>query len=143
MTNRAPLAVFALAACAAVLGLAACGGGKESPETAKANLCTSLNNLAGTVVDLQGMSPLTSSKDDYTAATDKIKDAWNDVATDAKDLKNAETGQLGSAYDDLQDSVQNLPTDVPLVEAVKSLGPDLAALASAWSSTVNGLGCKS
>jgi hypothetical protein len=134
------LAVLALTLCTSVV---ACGGSdKESPQAAKQNLCASLDDFAASVVALQGVG-LSSSEDDINTALDKIDQAWNKVVDDAKDVKNANTDAVKSAYDDLKDAVQNRPTDTPVTDVISGLEPKLTAFAGAWKQFANSLDCKS
>jgi hypothetical protein len=124
-------------------GLVACGSDKESQAEAKEHLCSSLNAFAASVVSLQGLSLQSSSEDDLKASAEKVNDAWDQVVEDAKDVKDASTDQIQSAYDDLKDALQNRPTDKPVTQVVAELGPKVTAFAQAWKDFANSLSCKS
>ena len=132
-------AVLALAIC---LSLVACGSDKESAQEATQHLCTSLDDFAASVVALQGVG-LSSSQDQISSALDNVKQAWNKVVDDAKDVKTANTDAVKSAYEDLKDAVENRPTDKPITDVLAGLEPKLAAFAGAWKQFANSLDCKS
>jgi len=134
------VALVALALVAA-LALAACGSNKQSPAEAKQALCTSLDEFAASVVGLQGLG-LSSSKDDVTAALDKVDNAWNHVVDSAKDVKTANTDHIRSTYDDLKSAVQDRPTDKPLTEVIAGIQPKLTAFAEAWKQFASSVDCK-
>ena len=138
---RRALTLLALA-LVSVTALIACGSDKESPAEAKQHLCDSLDAFAASVVALQGVG-LSSSEDEITSALDKIDKAWDQVVTDAKDVKTANTDEIKSTYDDLKQAVQNRPTDKPVTEVVAGLEPKLTAFAEAWKQFAGSLDCKS
>lgn len=122
--------------------LAGCDSSKPSPAEAKQQLCTSLDNFAASVVALQGVG-LGSSEDQLNSALDDVDKAWDKVVADAKDVKNANTDQIKSTYEDLKQAVQNRPTDKPLTEVIAGLESRLRAFASAWKQFASSLDCKS
>jgi gamma-glutamyl:cysteine ligase YbdK (ATP-grasp superfamily) len=134
------LAIVALA-LVATTALAACGGDKESPAEAKQNLCASLDDFAASVVALQGVG-LSSSQDQLKSALDNIDQAWGQVVADAKDVKNVNTDNIKSTYDDLKQAVQDRPTDQPMTEVIAGLEPKLTAFAQAWKQFAGSLDCK-
>jgi hypothetical protein len=134
---------IALAVVAACLGLVACGGNKESQQEAKQHLCSSLDNFAASIVALQGLSLGSSSENDVESAVDKVSSAWDQVVADAKDVKNASTDQIESAYNDLKQAIQNRPKDKPVSEVIAGLEPKITAFAEAFRKLGDGLDCKS
>jgi len=130
------------AVLAACCGLVACGSDKESQQEAKQHLCSSLDTFAASVVALQGLSLGTSSEDDVDAAADNIGKAWDQVVKDAKDVKNASTDQIESAYNDLKQAIQDRPTDKPITEVIAGLEPQITAFAESWKKLADGLDCK-
>jgi hypothetical protein len=124
-------------------GLVACGSDKESQAEAKQHLCSSLNGFAASVVSLQGLSLQSSSEDDLKTSLNKVNDAWDQVVEDAKDVKDASTDQIQSAYDDLKQAIENRPTDEPVTQVVAGLAPKLTAFSQAWKDFANSLSCKS
>jgi hypothetical protein len=124
------------------LGLVACGGHKESQQEAEQHLCQSLDNFSASILSLQGLSLSSSSQEDVKAALDKVTKAWDQVVTDAKDVKNVSTDSLQSTYNDLKNGIQNRPTDKPVSQVIAGLQPQIAAFTQAWQQLTNGLDCK-
>ena len=139
MKRTVAITFAVLAACC---GLVACGSDKESQQEAKQHLCSSLDTFAASVVALQGLSLGTSSEDDVDAAADNIGKAWDQVVKDAKDVKNASTDQIESAYNDLKQAIQDRPTDKPITEVIAGLEPQITAFAESWKKLADGLDCK-
>lgn len=133
---------FALIALVACLGLAACGGNKQSPAEAKQQLCSSVNAFAASVTSLQGLG-LSSSEDQLKSAVDNIQQAWDKVVADAKNVKTVNTDNIKKTYDDLNQAVQNRPTDEPVQQVVAGLAPKFTAFADAWRQFASSLQCKS
>lgn len=136
--------IVAVLVAALALGfvLPGCGGNKESQQEAEQNLCTSLDNFAASVIAVQGLALGSSSKEDVKAATDQIKESWNAVVQDAKDVKNVSTGQIKSQYEDLKNGIENRPKDKPISETLASLEPTIKAFSDSFRQLLNGLDCK-
>jgi hypothetical protein len=139
VTRNVAIAAAILAAC---YGLVACGSDKESQQEAKQHLCSSLDDFAASVVALQGLSLGSSSEDELKAAADDIGNAWDQVVDDAKDVKNASTDEIESAYNDLEQAIQDRPTDKPVTEVIAGLQPQVTAFAESWKHLADGLDCK-
>ena len=131
-----------VAALALGLVLPGCGGNKESQQEAEQNLCTSLDNFAASVIAVQGLALGSSSEEDVKAATNRIKESWNAVVQDAKDVKNVSTGQIKSQYEDLKNGIENRPKDKPISETLASLEPTIKAFSDSFRQLLNGLDCK-
>lgn len=139
MRRTAALLLLALTVCA---GLVACGSSKPSAAEAKQNLCGSLDDFAASVVSLQGVV-VNPSEDAINSALDDIQASWDKVVADAKDVKDANTDNIQSTYDDLKKAVQNRPTDKPVTQQISGLTPQLTAFAEAWKQFASSLDCKS
>lgn len=135
---------FALAVVllAAGLGLVACGGDEESQAEAEQHLCASLDDFAASIVSLQGLSLQKTSEDDLNSAADNVNDAWDQVVEDAKDVKNANTDAIESAYDDLKQAIEDRPRDKPITEVFAELEPKILAFAQAWKDLASSFDCK-
>jgi hypothetical protein len=133
------IAVMLVAFC---LGLVACGGDEESQAEAEQHLCASLDNFAASIVSLQGLGLQTASEDDLSSAADNVDEAWDQVVEDAKDVKNANTDAIESAYDDLKNAIEDRPTDKPITEVLAGLEPKVRAFAQAWKDLAGSFDCK-
>jgi hypothetical protein len=137
---RRVIAVGAIA-LVGIGGLAACGDDDESQATAEQNLCASLSSFSAAVVGLQGLDVQTASQDDYEDAVQQIRDAWNDVRQDAKDVVDADAAALDAAREDLESAVDDAPEDVPVADAVAALEPQVDEIAQSWRELYDGLDC--
>ena len=115
----------------------------ESSSAAKADYCSSLDNLSSTVMSYEGMNPATATNDQLDAAYDDIYSAWDEVVDDADDWANAYDNPLNAAYDDLYWAIQGLPGDNTAAENLNDLHDELAAFPGAFRETFDGSGCTS
>lgn len=134
-------AASAVVLAVVALALVGAGCGEESAQTAKTNLCKSLDELAGSVVALQRLGAATTSKDDVKAAGQRVQDGWRQVKEDANDFEDATVRELERAGNDLTSSVANLPADATLADVVSTLGTQLSSFAAAFVKTVSTEGC--
>ena len=142
-TKGSLLAVLGTAAVLGVLALTIALAWPEDSASAKANYCNSLDNLATTVVNYQGLNPATATNDQLESAADDINSAWNDVVDDANDWANAYDNPLGNAVDDLAYAIDGLPGDNTIAQDIDDLQPELSALPGAFRETFDGSGCGS
>lgn len=127
-------------AAAVVIGLLGNRGG-ESQADARQSFCSSLSTLQGSITSLTSLSPTTASKSDYQSAVDEIQGDWDQVKTDASDLKNVTMSQLDDAWDTFESAVQGVPDDASVSDALSSVGTSAQSFASTVSSTLSGPDC--
>ena len=136
--------IIAAVACgvgaAIVIGLLGNAAG-ESQADARQSFCTSLSTLQGSITSLTSLSPTTSSKSDYQSAVDEIQGDWDQVKSDASDLKNVTMSQLDDAWDSFESTVQDVPDDASVSDALSSVGSAAKSFASTVSSTLSGPDC--
>src|SRR6266487_1838550 len=121
---------IALAVGASALGFAllATAFTGESSATAKGNFCSSLDNLSGTVMNYEGLNPVTATNDELdSAVVDHVVPRVSDVVGGANDWGNADDNALTSAYDDLYWAIQGLPGDYTVAQDLDALQPELSA----------------
>jgi hypothetical protein len=124
------LLVLSVVTAAFALVVAACGD--ESQASAEENLCASLSEFAASVVNLQGLTAQTASTDDFQAAADDVREAWDAVKADAENVAEADSSALESAYNDLEGAIEDAPDDVPVADAVTTLQDEIASVAAAY-----------
>ena len=112
-----------------------------SSEQAKQDFCDSLTNLSSTVMNYDGLNPLTATNEELDSAYDDITGAYDQVVEDAEDWANAYDNPLAEAYDDLYWEVQYLPEDYTIAEDLAAVEDELAAFPSAFHETFDGSGC--
>lgn len=127
-------------AAAVVIGLLGNRGG-ESQADARQSFCSSLSTLQGSITSLTSLSPTTASKSDYQSAVDEIQGDWDQVKTDASDLKDVTMSQLDDAWDTFESAVQGVPDDASVSDALSSVGTSAQSFASTVSSTLSGPDC--
>jgi hypothetical protein len=127
---------------AILIGLLGNRGG-ESQAQAQDNFCSSLSGLQSSVEDLTGLSPTSASKDDYQSAVSDVDSAWDQVKTDAGDLKDISTSTLDGAWDDFKSAVDDVPDDASVSDALDDVSQAAQSLLSTTKSTLTGPDCSS
>jgi hypothetical protein len=143
MSKTRILAIVLGASCAVGLVFLASAWTGESSATAKANYCDSLRNLSSTVMQYEGLNPLTATNDELSTAADDIANAYDDVVDNANDWANAYDNPLTAAYDDLYWAIDALPSDYTVAQDLDALQPEFAAFPQAFQETFDGSGCSS
>jgi hypothetical protein len=115
----------------------------ESSASAKQDLCNSLNDLAASVVNYEGLDLSTATNEQLDAAANDISNAWDNVVDNGNDWVNAYDNPLTNAYWDLYDSIQELPGDNTVAQDLQQLQPELVAFPQAFQETFDGSGCAS
>jgi hypothetical protein len=140
MKKKIALVAGASALLAGLVLLVSAWVGPSSAE-AKADFCDSLSNLSSTVMQYEGLNPLTATNEELDHAADDIYDAYDQVVEDAEDWANAYDNPLNEAYNDLYWEVQYLPEDYTIAEDLAAVEDELAAFPSAFHETFDGSGC--
>jgi hypothetical protein len=117
--------------------------GGDSQATAKQSFCTSLDTLKGSINSLTSLDPSTASKSDYQSGVDAIQSNWELVKTDASDLKNITTSQLDDSWNSFKSSVDDVPSDASVSDALNSVSASAKTFASSVQSTLTGPDCSS
>jgi hypothetical protein len=113
----------------------------ESQADARQSFCSSLTALKGSVDDLAGLSPASASKSDYQSAVDEIQGDWDQVTSDASDLKDVTMSQLDDAWDSFESAVEDVPDDASVSDALDAVKSSAQSLASTVQATVTGPDC--
>ena len=140
MKKKIAVVAGASAILAGLVLLVSAWVGPSSAE-AKQDYCNSLNNLSSTVMQYQGLNPLTATNEELDNAYDDISGAYDQVVEDAEDWANAYDNPLNEAYNDLYWEVQSLPSDYTVAEDLDAVSDELAAFPSALDETFDGSGC--
>ena len=144
MSRRAWIIVLiALGVGAAiVIGLLGQNGG-ESQAQAQQSFCSSLSTLDSSITALTSLDPSTASKSDYQSAVDTIQSDWDQTKSDASNLKNITTSQLTDSWDSFKSSVDNVPSDASVSDALSSVKSSADSFATTVKSTLTGPDCSS
>jgi len=127
---------------AVLIGILGNRGG-ESQAKAQDNFCSSLSGLESSINSLENLSPTSASKDDYQSAVSDVDSAWDQVKSDAGDLKDIDTSTLDGAWDDFKSAVDDVPDDASVSDALNDISQAAGALASTTKSTLTGPDCSS
>ena len=127
---------------AVVIGFLGDRGG-ESQAQAQESFCSSLSGLESSIDGLTGLSPTSASQDDYQSAVSDVESAWDQVKTDAGDLKDVDTSTLDSAWDSFKSTVDDVPDDASVSDALNDVSQAAQSLLSTTKSTLSGPDCSS
>lgn len=137
MRKASQLLMLVLVVAALGVALAACGD-EPTPEEAKDQLVTDLQAFETTVTDELSSLSVDSTVDEWAAARDDVRAAWDTVVKSAADVKEAELTDVQTAWDDLAASIDDLG-DTPLSEAFPSLTEEIDTLKAAYRDLLDGL----
>ena len=127
---------------AAMLAVAAvaCDDDEPSEEEAVAQLCSDLTQLeaADAAFDTLGTD---STIDEIGAANDAYSDALDDVVSSAGDVAEVRAQPIEDAYAGLDQAIDDISGDTTIVEALNSIGDELAAVDAAYDQAFSGVDC--
>jgi len=132
-----------------VVAVAACGddddGGSSSAGGAAQSLCSSLQSLDSTVDQIKNADadPETTTVGDVQDALGQVQSDLQDVQTSGADLSSSLKTALQSAFNSLEDSVKDLPSDETVADAGSSVEKEVQQLETAWTNALNALNCSS
>ena len=137
-TTLAAVLVVAVAACGDDDDASSAGGAAQS-------LCSSLQSLDSTVTQITDadVDPETTTIGDVQNAIDEVQSDLQDVQTSGADLASSLKTALQTAFNNLQDKVQDLPSDETVAEAGSSVEDAVQQLDTAWTNVLNAANCSS
>ncbi len=109
---------------ALILVCAAAGCTQPTQQQAEAQLCQNLDDLGVALQNMQNLNA-TSSVGDIRAARDQAQSAMNNVRNSANQLANVRIDDLNTAYNNLDQTVQALPNDASVPEALQTIRPEV------------------
>jgi hypothetical protein len=142
--SRPRLALSAMAA-AAVLLVAGCAGATATPSTqggAETAFCDDLTALGDSVEAFIALDPATASVEDVQAARDAIGTAREAVREGAAEIDDADEAALEAAWTGLDQAVSNIPTDVPISEALAPVQVAAEDIRTVNEEIRNGVACQ-
>lgn len=137
MSRVAKLVAVVMAVLALVVAVAACGD-EQTPDEARQQLLSDLQAFEATVTNLKSLTA-SSSVDEWKAAKEEARTAWAKVVESAGAVKEAEVGEVQTAWDNLAKSVDDLDPDATLQQALPTLTEEITALKAAYDDLYNGL----
>jgi hypothetical protein len=144
MTRKTWIIVLVAAGVGLAVLIGLLGGrGGESQAQAQQSFCSSLSGLESSIESLTSLSPTSASEDDYQSAVSDIDSAWDQVKTDAGDLKDVSTSTLDSSWDSFKSAVDDVPDDASVSDALNDVSQAAQSLLSTTKSTLTGPDCSS
>ena len=121
-----------------VTAVATAGCGSTTPEQAKTQLSTDLQNLQ---VALQGMINPTvyTSVDNFNAAWKDVETAYNEVFKSAKEVKDVNVENLKSAFDEVKKAIGDIGSSESLQQKAADIADALTSLQKAWQEAFSSL----
>lgn len=113
----------------------------EDSATAKSDFCDSARDFATTVKSYQGLNPATATNEQLDAAYDDVESAYDDMIDEGNEWVNAYDNELTDWYFELEDAVDDLPSDNTAAQNVEDLEPTLAEFPAAFEATFDKSGC--
>ena len=121
--------------------LAACGGqAPQSVADQQAQLCTDLARLNTSVASLKSMGP-SSTVSDLRATRDEVKTNFEQVQLTAQNIQEAKVSELETAYQSLDQAIQDIPESATLQQAMTSVSEQIVAVETARDQMNADLNC--
>jgi hypothetical protein len=100
-----------------VLLLPLLGGCGKTVDSAKADFCSDLDAFRQSLAGLRDLQ-IGSTKEDLQNAFGDAEQAWEALKDSGSQLEDVQLDAMEKAFDDLKDSVRDIPDDATLSEAL-------------------------
>jgi hypothetical protein len=135
------LAIFGALSLAIVVG-ACSGGSTPSPQpAAEAATCAALQAWSDEMRAFTALDPATASADDVAAQRDAVATAWDEVQASLTDVKASDKAAVEAGWAALQAALNNIPSDVPIADAINGVKAAAVPLKAAYKEMADGMGC--
>jgi hypothetical protein len=143
MSRRHRLAAL-VAAGSIALVVAACGAAATpTPQgDAEAAVCSAIQTWSDEMRQFVGLEAGTASVEDVQAQRDVVTQAWADVKTALGGVESADEAAVEAGWASLEAALKDIPTDVPVADAIAGVKAAAESLKSAYTEMADGLGCK-
>lgn len=143
MNPRHRLATIVAAGTIAIV-VAACGAAATpTPQgDAEAAVCSAVQTWSDEMRALVGLDASSASVADVEAQRDVVTQAWADVKTALGGIEVADEGAVEAGWATLEAALRDIPTDVPIADAIAGVQAAAEPLKSAYREMADGLGCK-
>ena len=111
----------------AVLLLPLLGGCGKTVDSAKADFCDDLDAFSQSLAGLRDLH-IGSTKEDLQNAVGDAEQAWGDLKDSGSKLEDVQLDATEKAFDDLKDSVQDIPDDATLSESLAGVKDAVVAM---------------
>jgi hypothetical protein len=135
------LAIIGALSLVVVVG-ACSGGATPSPQpAAEAATCTALQAWSDEMRAFAALDPATATADDVAAQRDAVTTAWDAVQASLTDVKASDKAAVEAGWAALQAALKNIPTDVPIADAINGVKAAAVPLKAAYKEMANGMNC--
>jgi hypothetical protein len=135
------LAIIGALSLVVVVG-ACSGGATPSPQpAAEAATCTALQAWSDSMRAFAALDPKTATAADVAAQRDAVTTAWDAVQASLTDVKASDKAAVEAAWAALQAALKNIPTDVPIADAINGVKAAAVPLKAAYKEMADGMGC--
>ena len=110
-----------------VLLLPLLGGCGKTVDSAKADFCSDLDAFSQSLAGLRDLH-IGSTKEDLQNAVGDAEQAWEDLKDSGSKLEDVQLDAMEKAFDDLKDSVRDIPDDTSLPELLASVKDAVVAM---------------
>jgi len=143
MNPRRRLATLVVAGSIALV-VAGCGAAATpTPQgDAEAAVCSAVQTWSDEMRALVGLDVSSASVEDVEAQRDVVTQAWADVKTALGGIEVADEAAVEAGWASLEAALKDIPTDVPIADAIAGVKAAAEPLKSAYKEMADGLGCK-
>jgi hypothetical protein len=128
-------------AAAAMLLLAACDD-EPTQEEAEEQFCDDVGALGAALGELRDVDNETSVED-FEAARESVRNAYDNVITSAQQLREVRLDDLQEANDNLRAAIDDIDDDASLDEALSSIDEEVEEVTLQLSQVLNDVNCGS
>jgi hypothetical protein len=143
---KPPSSIFKFGAVAlALLSLAlslACGGDDKTEEEAASDLCSDLNQFGTSFAQLVSLDPDATSIGEFQDAANTVREDLDEVGDSAGDVARYNQDELETAYEDLDNAVEDIDEDDSLSEARGAIRQQITGVVDAWENAVASVPCE-
>jgi len=136
------LAAIAALSLAVIVGACSGGATPSSQPDAEAATCSALQAWSDEMRAFAALDPATASADDVAAQRDAVTTAWDDVQASLTDVKASDKAAVEAAWAGLQVALKNIPSDVPIADAINGVKAAAVPIKAAYKEMADGMGCK-
>jgi hypothetical protein len=142
MNPRHRLATLVAAGAIAIV-VAACGAAPTpTPQAdAEAAACSAIQTWSDEMQAFVALDASSASAEDVAAQRGVVTQAWSDVKAALAGVPDANTAAVEAGWASLEAALKDIPTDVPIADAIAGVKAAAEPLKSAYREMADGLGC--
>jgi hypothetical protein len=145
--SRTWIYVLIAAGVAAAIAIGLIGNhGRDSSRSAaraESSFCSDLSAYHSSIASLIALNPTSASQSDYEDALNEVESDWDAVRSSAADVASATRSELEDAWNTFESSVQDVPSDASVGEALSDIRSAADTLEASAQSAVSGPDCSS